>query len=384
PDPALTVPNGSVEQAGTDASNPANWQQSSWGTNSPSFAWVNDGHTGAKSAKITMSNYTDGDAKWYFDPISTDTLLPGHQYRYTTWYKASAGVIPHAVAMYINADGNEEYFGMPDPQPNGTTDWQQYSETFRVPENATAVSVFLFISQNGSLQVDDAGLNTYSPVGFDRPLLTMTFDDGHEDNANNALPLINQYDFKTTHCFATTFIEGQPNQVTNNVLAFYNSGHEICSHSVTHPFMTTLTDAALTYESQHAKQYLESITGTPVNNFATPYGDYNARVNNELKKHYRSHRTVDEGFNSKDNFDIYRVRVQNIFSTTTAAQVRTWVEQAKTDKTWLVLVYHRIANDPGQYDSYINIFAEHLQTIQQSGIAVKTYQSALDEVTTQL
>ena len=28
---------------------------------------------------------------------------------------------------------------------------------------------------------------------------------------------------------------------------------------------------------------------------------------------YGSHRTVDEGYNSKDNFDAYRLRVQNIF-----------------------------------------------------------------------
>ena len=72
-----------------------------------------------------------------------------------------------------------------------------------------------------------------------------------------------------------------------------------------------------------------------------------------LTRQYRSHRTVDEGYNSKDNFNAYRVRVQNMLSTTTTADVQNWVNKAKADKTWLVLVYHRIASPstdpPGQF-----------------------------------
>jgi hypothetical protein len=70
--------------------------------------------------------------------------------------------------------------------------------------------------------------------------------------------------------------------------------------------------------------------------------------------------------------------------TTNAQQVAAWIVQAQTDRTWLILVYHRIADDPGPYDSYVNVFAEHVKAIKDSGITVKTYNSALDEVTAQL
>jgi peptidoglycan/xylan/chitin deacetylase (PgdA/CDA1 family) len=372
-----TIPNGSLELGGTA---PTGWTGSNWGTNTANFEYItNEGHTGNRSAKVTVSNYQSGDAKWFFDPINT--LTPGKQYRFTTWYKTN--ITPHAVVLFIDANGVERYVGMTDPLPNGSADWQKYSDTFMVPQGTVSVSVFLFVNQNGWLQTDDYSITDYSPNGFSRPLVTLTFDDGHEDNHTTALPIMGQYGFKSTQCYATSFIEGNA-QAVQNVLAFKNAGHEICSHTVTHPFLTTLNDADLDYELRHSKEYLESIIGGPVRNFASPYGDYDARVNAVIDNYYQSHRSVDEGFNSKDNFDIYRLRVQNILDTTTAAQVAAWIEQAKADNTWLILVYHRVAANPGPYDSYTNVFAEHMAAIAASGVTVKTYNDALGEVLPQL
>lgn len=377
----VTVPNASLETPTADSTMPAGWQTSKWGTNTAVAQYMNEGRTGTKSAKVTVSNYVDGDAKWYFDPITS--VKQGQQYRATIWYKTN--VSPRAVAMFIMADGTEKYFAMPVAQPaTSTTTWQQYTDTFSVPTGAVSASVFMVINQNGWLQTDDYSLTEYSPNGFTRPLVTMTFDDGHEDNARTALPIMNQYGLKSTQCYATSFIEGKTQATINDVLAFQNSGHEICSHTVSHPFLTTLNTTNLSYELQHSKQYLEQITGRPVVNFASPYGDYNSTVVSEIKKYYRSHRSVDEGYNSKDNFNAYNLRVQNVLDTTSASQISAWIAQAKLNNTWLILVYHRVATNPGPYDSYTNIFTEHVKTISQSGITVKTYNDALNEVLAQI
>ncbi|MDN5275669.1 MAG: hypothetical protein JWN33_318 [Candidatus Saccharibacteria bacterium] len=375
-----TIANPSME---TSANNlPSGWTSSNWGTNTPKFEYVNEGQSGTKSTKVTVTNYKDGDAKWYFEPITT--LKVGSQYRVTAWYKTN--VAPHPVAMFNMADGSTQYFGLPIAQPaaNSTTVWQKYSDTFTVPAGAVSSSVFFYISQNGWLQTDNYSLTPYSPTGFSRPLLTLTFDDGHEDNATNALPILNKYGLKSTQCYATQFLEGQSQAVINGALAFSKSGHEICSHTVTHPFLTTTTPTALTYELSHSKQYLEKLIGKPVLNFASPYGDYDARVVTEVKKYYQSHRSVDEGYNSKDNFNAYDIRVQNILDTTTPQQVAAWIAHAQADKTWLVLVYHRVANNPGPYDSYIADFDKQIQAVVSSGITVKTYNDAFIETKAQL
>jgi len=277
---------------------------------------------------------------------------------------------------------------MPQPFPaaNAATVWQQYSETFTVPAGTVSVSPFLFIAGNGFLSIDDVNIGAYTPTGFTRPLVSLTFDDGHEDNATTALPIMNARNLKSTQCFATQYIQDNA-AAQQAVTTFKNSGHEICSHTITHPYLTSLTAAQLTTEVANSQTYLKNLTGTPVKNFASPYGDYNQAVNTELKKYYRSHRTVDEGFNSKDNFDLYRVRVQNMTNTTTLAQYQAWLDQAKATNTWLVLVYHRVpaaGQTADEFDTPYADFTPQMNALVASGITVKTYDAALDELTAQL
>ena len=381
---ANPVANPSLEIAGT-ATTPSSWISSKWGSNTANFQYItNDGHAGTKSAKVTVTNYVDGDAKWYPQPFA---LTAGNQYRYTAWYKTNTKV--QAVVMFTKADGSVTYFGMPQPFPasNASTVWQKYTETFTVPAGTVSVSPFLFIAANGFLSVDDVNVEAYTPTGFTRPLVTLTFDDGHEDNAATALPVMNARSLKSTQCFATQYI--QDNAAAQQAVAtFQNSGHEICSHTITHPFLTSLTATQLTTEVKNSQTYLKTLTGAPVKNFASPYGDYNQAVNTELKKYYRSHRTVDEGYNSKDNFDAYRVRVQNMKNTTTLAEYQSWIDQAKATNTWLVLVYHRVpvtgATDVEEFDTPFADFTPQMDALVASGVTVKTYDAALDELTAQL
>ena len=373
--------NPSLETA--SGTQPANWSSDKWGTNTTSFTYENTGHTGTKSVKTSITSYTDGDAKWSFKPVA---VTGGNQYRFTVWYKTNT--IPHAVVMHNHADGSVSYDEMPIPQPSegASSAWQQYTNTFSAPANAVSSTVFFLVKNVGWVQIDDAEIAPYQEVGFSRPLVTLTFDDGHEDNATTALPIMQQYGFLSTQCYATTFIEDAPVVQTaiNDVLAFKNAGHEICSHTVTHPFLTQLSATDVQYELSHSQQYLQSITGMPIKDFASPYGDYNASVNAAVDDYYQSHRTVNAGYNSKDNFNRYEVKVQNMLSTTTLAEFQGWLNHAKATNTWLVLVYHRVANDPGDYDTYQSDFAAQMQALANSGMTVKTYDAALQEVLSQL
>jgi len=372
------IPNPSLETA--NGVSPANWSNNKWGTNTANFEYLNEGRTGNRSVKVTVSNYTDGDAKWMFNPITS--LERGAQYRFSAYYKTNT--TPHAVAMFTKDDNSVQYYGLPDPQPNGNTnEWQLYSDAFTMPVDAKSATIFFFVSSNGWIQTDDYSIAAYQPTGFNRPLVSLTFDDGHEDNVASVLPTLTNYNFKSTQCYATEYIEGISSAVAN-VIAFKNAGHEICSHTVTHPYLTQLPSQRVTYELTHSKQVLENIIGAPVRNFASPYGDYNQSVNNLIMPLYRSHRTVDEGYNSKDNFNIYRVRVQNMKSSTTLAEYQSWLDHAKATNTWLVLVYHRIADDPGEYDNTKADFVAQMNALTASNLPVVTYNQALDEIVSQL
>jgi peptidoglycan/xylan/chitin deacetylase (PgdA/CDA1 family) len=56
------------------------------------------------------------------------------------------------------------------------------------------------------------------------------------------------------------------------------SGMEIGSHSLTHPFLTELNDAELEIEIRDSKAFLEDLVGSKVECFSYPFGDVDARV----------------------------------------------------------------------------------------------------------
>ncbi len=373
------VPNSSVEQSAGTPAIPTDWHGENWGTNTPTYEYVNEGYDGTKSVKVTVTNYVDGDAKWAYTP---QVLTRGGDYAFSAWYKTNT--IPHVVAQYIKDDGSEEFFGMSDPQPNGSG-WQQYNGVFSVPSDVQAVSVFFFISNNGWVQTDKYSVTPYTYPTFNRGLVTLTFDDGFEQNITTALPVLNLYGLKATHCNATQYVEGIPAQVTN-LQTYVAHGQEICSHTVSHPSLLQATTAQLTYELTHSQTFLKSITGQSVSNFSSPFGEYNAAINTEIAKYYSSHRTTDEGYNSKDNFDAYRLKVQNMQQDTTLAEFQSWVNKAKQDKTWLILVYHVVNTSPSleQFDTKKVDFDAQMAWLSTAGVTVQRWDQSLAEVKAQL
>ena len=374
---ANLVPNASLEQvSGADPSLPESWRHTSWGDHTAGFEYLNSGRTGTRSIKLTVSDYVEGDARWYFDP---QPLAVQKTYMFSVYYRTNAQ--PKVTAQFTHEDDTVTYPELAIPFPDGSTGWQRYEETFFVPAGVKLTTVFMRLEGDGWLQTDDYYIDARTPVGFDRPLVTLTFDDGMEDNVSTVLPRLAALGYKATQFCATTFVEGIP-AMEANLLAFRDGGHEIGSHSVNHGDLTTLTPAQLDYELGHSRDYLRSLTGQTICGFAPPFGSYNRAVVEAITGYYRSSRTVDAGFNSRDRLRPYRIQVQNLLVGTTLAEYRSWLNTAGSENTWLVLVYHRVSDDaPGPYDSHVDDFDDQMQALHESGIEVKTMNEALDELT---
>jgi Polysaccharide deacetylase/Carbohydrate binding domain len=387
PPPNNLILNPSVETVNpSNSALPQNWTQDRWGTNTTTFTYVNNaGHTGTRSVKVQITKYTSGDAKWMPAAIP---VTPGDSYRLTDWYQSTVENYP--VVDFALSDGTDYYLGLRPQDPAAT--WTQFSESFQVPANATSMRVMHIITSVGTLSLDDMSMTKITPHGYNRAIVTLDFDDGWEDDTISALPILDNYNFKATWFFATTYLENSPATGPINVSgpsavhALFNDGQEIGDHSVTHPDLTTLSQTDLDYELNHSKQYLESLIGVGnVNNLATPFGTYSDQVIATAKPLYRSLRSTDEGFNTGDDFDQYRLEVQNMQQTTTLAQFKSWIDQAIKDKSWLILVYHRVATSSlDQFDTPAADFGPQMDYLKQSGISVQTTQSALNEILPQL
>lgn len=133
---------------------PVGIQSSSWGQNNAAITMSNDAYEGFRSGRIEMSNYVNGDARWYLSPIS---VTGGHTYTYRAWYK---GTQPTKVVADITLSDNShsyQWIGIKDP----AADWTLLTADLVMPANATKVTVNQYLGGNGWLQVDAMGLRDH-------------------------------------------------------------------------------------------------------------------------------------------------------------------------------------------------------------------------------
>ncbi|MEK7152862.1 MAG: carbohydrate binding domain-containing protein, partial [Patescibacteria group bacterium] len=145
--------NPSMETA--NGSSPAGWQSNYWGTLTPQFTYENTGRTGSRSVTTTVTQYTDGDAKWYAEPVN---VTAGSNYTYEDYYKSN--VTSRVFAAFIDGSGNWSYAALPDAP--AAADWAKYTTTVAVPANAAKVTLFHVLDRIGVLTIDDASLSSGS------------------------------------------------------------------------------------------------------------------------------------------------------------------------------------------------------------------------------
>lgn len=127
------------------------WVKGSWGANTADFSVATTGRTDSSSLRVIMSNYTYGDAKWIFTPVSVATNT---SYSYSHWYKSDTP--SELVAEYTLADNSKTHTWL------GTAalsaDWTQKSLTLTTPANAVKVTIHHVLKAAGTLDTDDYSL----------------------------------------------------------------------------------------------------------------------------------------------------------------------------------------------------------------------------------
>ncbi len=350
------------------------WQSQKEGESDTKFTRLNFGHTGSSSLKVEVSNHVDGVSYYQFTPLA---ILGGGTCDYSVRYLSNT--YSEVNAVYAMNDGSTEYqyLGVSYPSPNG---WSTLTTRLVPPEGAVTVSIYNLLYNNGTLITDDYVLTRATVVPFDRPMVTITFDDAFESFYENAFPLFQKYHMDGTIYLVSNDFKAPRFMSVKQIKELEEHGFEIGSHSVSHAHLPALSSKELRYELEESKRVIEKKLGHPIEAFAAPYGEYNDFVQAEIMKVYDSHRSVDVGFNTKDNLTKKNIRAMSAVVDTEPETVLGWVDTAIANGAWLSLVYHDIVEDGGMFTNTPDHLEAVLAGLAARDIDVVTNKEALEYI----
>jgi peptidoglycan/xylan/chitin deacetylase (PgdA/CDA1 family) len=156
------------------------------------------------------------------------------------------------------------------------------------------------------------------------------------------------------------------------MLAMQAAGHEIANHTKTHANLSALTTIEAQNEIAGAKADLEALGVSPITNIAYPYGAYNDMVKQITQDSgHAAGRSVDVGYNIKST-PKYALKVQNVEVDTTIETIRTWIDIAAEEKTWLILCFHQIDSAGTQFGTTPAILQQITQYLATKPVQIKT------------
>jgi peptidoglycan/xylan/chitin deacetylase (PgdA/CDA1 family) len=106
----------------------------------------------------------------------------------------------------------------------------------------------------------------------------ITFDDGCETDLISAAPVLREFGFRATFYLTAGFLGTPGYQSADQVRELDALGFEIGCHSMTHPYLSDLSDAELGREIVDARLQIEQVLGHAIEHFSCPGGRYDRRT----------------------------------------------------------------------------------------------------------
>ncbi|MDQ3077090.1 MAG: polysaccharide deacetylase family protein [bacterium] len=369
PNPTPTDPQNLIKNPGFESGagdTATNWTKNRWGANNATFSYPVAGVSDSKAAKVTLSNYSSGDAKWVFEVVN---VTPG-TYKYSDQY--SADKTSTLTVQFFHANGTVSYKWLKTlPISSG---FSEAAAEFVVPSGVSKITVFHYIQTNGSITLDNVVLKSVTQTPpptsgiFSTGAISLAFDDASDDHNDIVVPKLNNAGFKGTFYIPSRQLldNGFSGYMSRaEVVNTHNFGHEIGGHTRTHAHLTSLSASQKEAEIAGGRQDLQAMNVGPVSTFAYPFGEYDLATLNVVENAgYSAARTTMRGY-VKASTDEYQLPEQSMESDTTFAQAKQWIDTAINNKQWLILTFHLIDNSGDKYSTTPEIYYQIVDYLAQ-------------------
>lgn len=203
---------------------------------------------------------------------------------------------------------------------------------------------------------------------FKTAAVTYTFDDNCSNQIPVALPLFDNYAFKTTFFTVTTSGAGYaPNW--NSLKTISANGHEVASHTVTHGSLNTMSVSSQDTELKNSQSTI--ISNVPTSKCQTvAYPNCNTGDINTIQKYYIAGRTCSGQIISSSPSDFYNLSsiICGNTGVNTANDMNSRITSAKSSTGWCVFLLHGIDNDGGYSPLASSVLSSHLSYVNTNAV----------------
>ncbi|MEA3199875.1 MAG: hypothetical protein QOE90_1303 [Thermoplasmata archaeon] len=206
--------------------------------------------------------------------------------------------------------------------------------------------------------------------------VVFTFDSGYATHLE-AASILEDDGLRGTFYVISDFLRQEPYYTAflnaSEVASLAARGHDVESHTATHPDLTTVSDARLSAELAGSATTLSSIVGRPVRHLAYPYGATNAHVDAAANATYdstlilaaRAEDAIAAGASS-------RLVAFVVTRSTSLENVTAAVDLAQARQAVLVLSFQSITPTPDAYDWTPEQLRKLADYVAQKGVDVST------------
>lgn len=115
----------------------------------------------------------------------------------------------------------------------------------------SSIALFFIFYSGSNCQTNNSYYSIATWKGFAQSAVSYTWDDNTAKQLTDALPLFDRYGFKTTF-----FVITNSNPNWNGLKAAQDNGHEIASHTLSHPSLNILPDSIQEKEQKEAQEII--------------------------------------------------------------------------------------------------------------------------------
>jgi peptidoglycan/xylan/chitin deacetylase (PgdA/CDA1 family) len=333
-----------------------------------------------------IANYQSGEAKWQYQPVPVTT---DRYFEFGAAYQSEREV--DVVAEFELAGGGRVFHNLTTVLPAG--EWTTIREPFQIPVGAKTAMVTLVSHGDGTTGVRNYSITDITkpgPTRWDKPMVSITFDDGWQSVYDRALPLLNEHGFRSTQYVNASSIETPNFMTAAEVQQMHEAGHEIAAHSYEHLDLTSIGTDRLDEQLRRSEEALAT-AGLGTNDLAPPFGRSDPQVAWYASKYFDMMRGTDDGLNTRQNLDPHDLKVLYVTDETTPETLSEALAETTRMNGWLILVYHQIATpeSTGTQENTIaadrstitsDVLAAQLKLIDQSGIEVQPVAQAFKQL----